>query len=90
LKFLGELWAGRACAGTNQQELTTCAKSAGQYKKKFKKKGEADPVQVSIRGQRATAGRQPAQGNRTPTTGRRHPVTRESRPEVVRLGPASD
>jgi hypothetical protein len=39
LKFLGELWAGRACAGTNQQELTTCAKNGGQYKKKFKKKG---------------------------------------------------
>jgi hypothetical protein len=39
LKFLGELWAGQACAGTNQQELTTCAKSGGQHQKKFKKKG---------------------------------------------------
>jgi hypothetical protein len=29
LKFQGEIWAGRACAGTNQQELTTCAKSGG-------------------------------------------------------------
>jgi hypothetical protein len=26
LKFLGEVWAGRACAVANQQELTTCAK----------------------------------------------------------------
>jgi hypothetical protein len=49
LKFLSELWAGRACAGTNQQELTTCAKSGGQHKKKFTKKG---------------AGRRPALGQR--------------------------
>jgi hypothetical protein len=26
LKFFGEVWEGRACAGANQQELTTCAK----------------------------------------------------------------
>jgi hypothetical protein len=26
LMFLGEAWVGRACAGANQQELTTCAK----------------------------------------------------------------
>jgi hypothetical protein len=38
LKFLGELWARRACAGTKQQELTTCAKSGGQHKKKIQKK----------------------------------------------------
>jgi hypothetical protein len=43
LKFLGELRAGPACAGTNQQELTTCAKSKGQHKKKFKKKGAGRP-----------------------------------------------
>jgi hypothetical protein len=39
LKFQGEVWAGRACAGANQQELTTCAKSGGQGEKKFKKNG---------------------------------------------------
>jgi hypothetical protein len=44
LKFLDELWAGRACAGTNQQELTTCAKSGGQQKKKYKKKGAGRPL----------------------------------------------
>jgi hypothetical protein len=38
LKFLGELWAQQACAATNQQELTTCAKSGGQEKKKIAKK----------------------------------------------------
>jgi hypothetical protein len=30
LKNLGEIWAGRACTGANQQELTTCAKICGQ------------------------------------------------------------
>jgi hypothetical protein len=30
LKFLGVVWAGRACAGTNEEELTTCAKMWGQ------------------------------------------------------------
>jgi hypothetical protein len=38
LKFLGELWTGRACAGTNQQELTTCAKGGGHDGKKIQKK----------------------------------------------------
>jgi hypothetical protein len=58
LKFLGELWAGQACAGTNQQELTTCAKSEGQEKKIFNfKKGQVDPVQASTCGRQATVGR---------------------------------
>jgi hypothetical protein len=26
LKFLGEVWAGRACVGANEEELTTCGK----------------------------------------------------------------
>ena len=26
LKFQGEVWIGRACAGANDEELTTCAK----------------------------------------------------------------
>jgi hypothetical protein len=30
LKILGKVWAGRAYVGTNQQELTTCAKKGGQ------------------------------------------------------------
>jgi hypothetical protein len=30
LKFQGEVWAGRACVGTNEEELTTCAKFWGQ------------------------------------------------------------
>jgi hypothetical protein len=29
LKFLGEVWAGRACAKANQQELMTCTKIWG-------------------------------------------------------------
>jgi hypothetical protein len=30
LKILGEVLEGRACAGANQQELTTCAKICRQ------------------------------------------------------------
>jgi hypothetical protein len=40
LKFQGEVWAGRACTGANQQELTTCAKSGGQEEKNFQEKWE--------------------------------------------------
>jgi hypothetical protein len=40
LKFQGEVWAGRACAGANQQELTSCTKSGGQEEKKFQGKWE--------------------------------------------------
>jgi hypothetical protein len=54
LKFLGELWAQQACAATNQQELTTCAKSGGQEKKKIAKK----------RGKPTLSRRQPAAGGR--------------------------
>jgi hypothetical protein len=34
LKFLGELWAGRACAGANEVELTKVPKSGGRRRKK--------------------------------------------------------
>jgi hypothetical protein len=34
LKFLGEVWAGRACAGANEEELTTCGKIWGQRGRK--------------------------------------------------------
>jgi hypothetical protein len=30
LKFLGEVWAGRACARANEEDLTTCGKIWGQ------------------------------------------------------------
>jgi hypothetical protein len=40
LKFQGEVWAGQACIGANQQELTTCAKSGGQEEKKIQEKWE--------------------------------------------------
>jgi hypothetical protein len=30
LKFEGEVWAGRACAAANEEELTACAKFCGQ------------------------------------------------------------
>jgi hypothetical protein len=30
LNFQGEVWAGRACAAANEEELTTCAKFYGQ------------------------------------------------------------
>jgi hypothetical protein len=40
LKFQGEVWAGRACVGANQQELITCTKSGGQEEKTFQEKWE--------------------------------------------------
>jgi hypothetical protein len=58
LKFQGEVWAGRACAGANQQELTTCTKSGGQGKKNISRKmGTAPQAQVSTRGRPPAAGR---------------------------------
>jgi hypothetical protein len=60
LKFQGEVWAGRACAGANQQELTTCTKSGGQEEKTFQEKlGTAPQAQVLTHSRRATAGRRP-------------------------------
>jgi hypothetical protein len=29
LKFIGEVWVGRACTGANEKELTTCAQKGG-------------------------------------------------------------
>jgi hypothetical protein len=40
LKFQGEVWSRWACAGANQQELTTCTKSGGQEEKKIQEKWE--------------------------------------------------
>jgi hypothetical protein len=58
LKFQGEVWAGRACAGANQQELTTCTKSGGQEEKTFQEKlGTTTQVQVSTRGRRPAVAR---------------------------------
>jgi hypothetical protein len=56
LKFQGEVWAGRACAGANQQELTTCTKSGGQEEKHFQEKWELP----HRRRCRPTAGGRPA------------------------------
>jgi hypothetical protein len=59
-EVLGELWARRACAGTNQQELTTCAKSGGQEKKKIQKK----------KGRSTLSRRRPVAGERPLVVGR--------------------
>jgi hypothetical protein len=50
---VGEVWAGRACVGANQQELTTCAKKGGQEELFFAKGGFRAPSCS----QRAIAGR---------------------------------
>jgi hypothetical protein len=59
LKILGEVWAGRACAAANEEELTTCAKNleAGS-----RKEGAST---VQERGTRIVA----AVTNRAPTNG---------------------
>jgi hypothetical protein len=58
LKFLGELWAGWACVGTNEKELTTCAKKGGQeeFKKNCTSQGSG------TRSRPATSGCTPAVG----------------------------
>jgi hypothetical protein len=38
LKFQGEVWAGRACATTNEKELTTCGKKWGAGRKRLSRK----------------------------------------------------
>jgi hypothetical protein len=74
LKFQREVWAGRACAGANQQELTTCTKSGGQEEKKFQEKWEL-PHRLKCRpaagGRPLVAGRPWATDHRAATSGRR-------------------
>jgi hypothetical protein len=57
LKSLSEVWAGRACAGANESELTTCGKNWGQ-------EGGKGEAAIEKRGprhsRRATVGRPPA------------------------------
>jgi hypothetical protein len=89
LKFQGEVWAWRACAGANQQELTTCTKSGGQEEKTFQEKWELPqrfrrrPAASGPAGYRRPAVRaQSRPGDRAPTAGRR--------PKVGGPGPAGD
>jgi hypothetical protein len=65
LKFLGEVWAGRACAGANEEELTTCGKIWGQSGRKEGAGGldKGGPTQERL----ATAGRLTACGPRATT-----------------------
>jgi hypothetical protein len=64
LKFFGEVWAGLACVGANEVELTEVPKSGGRRRKnggdKKKKWGRKSNKMEPARGQRATAGRPPA------------------------------
>jgi hypothetical protein len=59
LKFLGKVWAGRACAGANEVELTKVPKSGGRRRKKRggkKKKGGGRKNKMGpVHGQWATA-----------------------------------
>jgi hypothetical protein len=74
LKFQGEVWAGRACAGANQQELTTCTKSGGQEEKTFQGKWELphrSKRRPAAGGRPLVAGQPSAADFRTATTGRR-------------------
>jgi hypothetical protein len=54
LKFQGEVWAGWAGVGANQEELTTCIKSGGQEEKTFQEKWE---LPQRLRRQPAAGGR---------------------------------
>jgi hypothetical protein len=65
LKFQGEVWAGRACAGANQQELTTCTKSG--RKKKNSRKMVTCPTGAGVDPRPAGDQRLPASRGSTPT-----------------------
>jgi hypothetical protein len=62
LKFLGEVWVGRACVGANEEELTTCAKFWGQEEggRENTKKGDSLGNRWSVATDRSTTnGRRP-------------------------------
>jgi hypothetical protein len=62
LKFLGELWVGRACAAANEVELTKMPKSRGRRKKRGgkRKSGRSKKNKMGpARGRQATTGRGP-------------------------------
>jgi hypothetical protein len=60
LKLLGEVWAGWACAETNQQESTTCPKFWGRKKEKFLGRNQ---FRAPTRSRRATDGCPPPMAN---------------------------
>jgi hypothetical protein len=64
LKFQGEVWAGRACAAANEEELTTCANFCGQG-------GWAGGQGIKIVGHPRRGGRRllVRAANRAPTSG---------------------
>jgi hypothetical protein len=66
LKFLGEAWTGRACAGANEVELTKVPKSGGRRRKngggKRKKGGGKKNKMGPARGRRVTSGHSPPAG----------------------------
>jgi hypothetical protein len=83
LKFQGEVWAGRACAGANQQELTTCRKSGGQEGNKFQEKWELPHrrrCRPAAGGRPLVAGRTWAADLRAATSGRRTTGDQQSGP----------
>jgi hypothetical protein len=66
LKFLGEVWARRACAGANEEELTTCGKIWGQ---RGRKEGAGGLDKGGPAHERSEA------ADRAPTSGRWSPLT---------------
>jgi hypothetical protein len=81
LKFQGEVWAWRACAGANEEELTTCAKfwgqevggrGLGEYQKGDLRRSSRQPLVSSCR---------PLDGQRLPD--RRQRVGTSSRPPAT-------
>jgi hypothetical protein len=82
MKFQGEVWAGRACAAANEEELTACAKFCGQG-------GWARGAGVDKVGHPCWGGRRPLVGaaDRAPTSGWRPWIARDGRPPVGKRSP---
>jgi hypothetical protein len=58
LKFLGEVWARRACTGANEEELTICKKIGGRREEERGQGGGNKGGPVGTRP--VTSGRRPS------------------------------
>jgi hypothetical protein len=81
LKFQGEVWAGRACAAANEEELTACAKICGQGG--WARGAGGGQSGAPALGRSSTAGRgvRPRSAQRSPGTGDRRSAA--GRPQVA-------
>jgi hypothetical protein len=73
LKFLGEVWAGRACVGANEEELTICKKNGGKKEEEGGKVGAKGGGGGKIMGDPCRHGRRPNLDLQSEAAGRSPP-----------------